>query len=135
LDELQAAYLRVGLRYLAEDNARRTSIASAYDRGLERSAVRTPSLRDGHVFHQYVVRTSDREDFRAFCSERGVGTAVHYPEPVHRQPGFGAAIRGDDLGVTERLVRDIVSLPMFPQLTDFQVQRVVEVVSAWGPRD
>jgi dTDP-4-amino-4,6-dideoxygalactose transaminase len=135
LDELQAAFLRVGLRYLAEDNARRALIAAAYDRGLAQSTLRTPNLRDGHVFHQYVVRTLHRDEFRSYCAERGVGTAVHYPQPVHHQPGFGAAIRAGNLEVSERLVRDIVSLPMYPQLTDLQVQRVVEVAAAWRPRD
>jgi dTDP-4-amino-4,6-dideoxygalactose transaminase len=133
LDELQAAFLRVGLRHLAEDNSRRARIASMYDEGLAQSALVTPSSRNGHVFHQYVVRTTHRESFRAFCLERGVGTAVHYPEPIHRQPGFETAIQFGDLKATERLAREIVSLPMYPQLTNVQVQRVVDVAAAWRP--
>jgi dTDP-4-amino-4,6-dideoxygalactose transaminase len=133
LDELQAAFLRVGLRHIADDNARRADIAAKYSRGLAGSAVVPPLYGEGHVFHQYVVRTADRNSFRAFCAERGVGTAVHYPEPIHRQPGLDAAIPGDQLEVTERLVREIVSLPMYPQLTDGQVQQVVDVAAAWRP--
>jgi dTDP-4-amino-4,6-dideoxygalactose transaminase len=133
LDELQAAFLRVGLRHLADDNNRRATIAAAYDRGLANGSVRTPIHNPGHVFHQYVVRAAERDAFRAYCTENGVATAVHYPDPIHRQPGFRDAIVPANLGVTERVIGEIASLPMFPQLSDGQVDHVVEVVSAWPP--
>jgi dTDP-4-amino-4,6-dideoxygalactose transaminase len=133
LDELQAAFLRVGLRHLADDNARRVTIATAYDRGLAGSFVRTPSYGPGHVFHQYVVRVADRDQFRTFCIDHGIGTAVHYEDPIHRQPGFRNAIVLGVLEVTDRIVDEIASLPMYPQLTDAQVERIVEVTASWRP--
>jgi dTDP-4-amino-4,6-dideoxygalactose transaminase len=133
LDEIQAAFLRVGLRHLADDNARRATIARGYDRGLEGTFVRTPTHGPGHVFHQYVVRVPDRDGFREFCTDNGIGTAIHYEHPVHRQPGFANALAAGDLSVTERVVSEIASLPMYPQLTDPQVERIVDVTRSWRP--
>lgn len=136
LDEIQAAVLRVGLRYLDTDNARRIEIAARYDAGLGDSLVKTPHRRDdaAHVFHQYVVRAEHRENLRAWCSDGGVGTAVHYPVPAHRQPGYRDMIRvASDLKATEQVAAEVVSLPIFPQLTPDQVSRVIEVVREWRP--
>jgi dTDP-4-amino-4,6-dideoxygalactose transaminase len=133
LDEVQAAFLRVGLTHLDEDNARRGRVAERYERGLGGTALTLPTRLPGHVFHQYVVRAPDRDGFRSFCSDRGVVTAIHYPDPIHRQPGFDRAVVEGTLDVTEKLVGEIASLPMYPQLTNEQVARVVEVVAAWKP--
>jgi len=133
LDELQAALLRVGLDHLDEDNARRIAIANAYDAGLQDAGLVLPTRRAGlrHVFHQYVARTPQRDALRAWCKARGVVTSIHYPMPIHLQPGFAqTTIVSGDLTMTERLAGEIISLPMFPQLTTEQVGRVVEVVRA-----
>jgi dTDP-4-amino-4,6-dideoxygalactose transaminase len=136
LDEIQAAFLRVGLSYLDIDNARRVSIAADYDAGLTRSSLSLPErLPDQEpVFHQYVVQSDRRDEFRAWCSDREVGTAIHYPVPLHRQPGFHAtAVTAGLLAVTDRLASEIVSLPMYPQLSRDHVQRVISVAAAWSP--
>lgn len=136
LDEIQAAVLRVGLRHLDADNACRVDIAARYDEGLNDAVVRTPHPpRDGgHVFHQYVVRAQQRDSLRAWCAERGVATAVHYPIPAHLQPGYQEVLRvASDLKATERASSEVASLPMFPQLTSDQVSRVIEVVGMWRP--
>ena len=132
LDELQAAVLRVKLARLDADNARRQAIASAYDRALGHWATGVPSRRPDrtHVFHQYVLRRPDRDDFCRQLQEQGVGTAIHYPVPVHLQPAYRGRVR---LGPrrcsrTERLATEILSLPMHPHLTKEQTNQVSQAL-------
>lgn len=134
LDELHAAVLRSKLTRLDAENARRRAIAAAYDRMLDGSRTRPPARRSDrtHVYHQYVVRRADRENFRDRLLEKGVRTAVHYPVPVHLQPAFAGRV---ELGpercrVTEAISGEIVSLPMHPHLTDAEVERVGAAVRA-----
>jgi dTDP-4-amino-4,6-dideoxygalactose transaminase len=133
LDEMQAAVLRVRLRRLHGDNDRRREIAQSYDAALR--GVRGPSVRAGarHVYHQYVVRNDARDAFRAHLDKRGVGTALHYPQPVHLQPAYLDRIPlVVPLPATELLAQQIVSLPMGPELTDAQVTQVTEALQAWS---
>ncbi|HEY3918222.1 MAG TPA: DegT/DnrJ/EryC1/StrS family aminotransferase [Stellaceae bacterium] len=129
LDELQAAILRVKLRHLDGDNARRQAIAGAYDEGLRWSGLGLPGRRSGatHVFHQYVLRSPRRDALAAALKAQGIGTNVHYPVPVHLQPAYRGrvAIGPGGLGESERAAREVLSLPMFPELSDEQVARVV----------
>jgi dTDP-4-amino-4,6-dideoxygalactose transaminase len=134
LDELQAAILRVKLTALAADNARRRAIAARYDAGLAGLPLTLPA-RDGraeHVFHQYVVRSPRRDALRAALTEAGIGTNIHYPMPVHLQPAYRGRIDVGPSGMahTERAASEIVSLPMYPQLSDAQVDRVVAALRA-----
>ena len=127
LDELQAAILRVKLSSLDADNHRRGRIADLYDAGLAGAAIlprRAPEST--HVFHQYVIRRPDRGPLQARLRERGVLTAVHYPVPVHLQPAFRdrVALGPSRCRATERLAGEILSLPMHPQLSDGDVDRV-----------
>ena len=134
LDELQAAILRVKLKGLAADTARRQAIGAAYDAGLAGANVTRPWRRPDttHVFHQYVLRHPDREGLKARLKEKGVMANVHYPLPVHLQPAYrGRVATGPSgLGATEAASREVLSLPMFPQMTDAQVQRMIEAVKA-----
>ena len=85
-----------------------------------------------HVFHQYVIATPGRDDLRRFLEERGIGTAIHYPVPVHRQPAYrDRGLSVEPLARTEKLCGEIVSLPMFPQLADADVDRVVASIGEW----
>jgi dTDP-4-amino-4,6-dideoxygalactose transaminase len=133
LDEIQAAVLSVGLQHLRTDNDRRRSLAAEYSRRLGRASVvlpmEPPDVR--HVFHQYVIRLSDREAVRDHCTTAGIGTAIHYPLPVHAQPAFrdGLAMVGP-MPVTDRLATEILSLPMFPQLNVQRVARVVDAITS-----
>jgi dTDP-4-amino-4,6-dideoxygalactose transaminase len=134
LDELQAAILRVGLRALAGDNARRREIAAAYDRGLSGLELGLPTLRAGTdaVYHQYVCRSARRDELREWLDARGIETAVHYPVPVHLQPAYaGRVICPGPLTVTEKLAREVVSLPLHPWLGDANVERVAREVRAF----
>jgi dTDP-4-amino-4,6-dideoxygalactose transaminase len=138
LDEVQAAVLRAKLPHLDADNARRRAIAARYDSGLVGSVVGRPTAGPGveHVFHQYVVRTRSRDALMAWLRERGISTAIHYPVPVHMQPGYsGRQPRVVELAVTERIVDEIVSLPIFPSMSDEEVDRVIEGVLAWPESD
>ena len=123
LDELQAAILRVKLRYLDLGNARRREIAAAYSAGLRH--VRLPADNAGHVFHQYVVRSQDRDALRAKLAAVGVGTLLHYPVPVHLQPAY-ARLEHGALPETESASREVLSLPMYPELEDAAVALVIQ---------
>lgn len=138
LDELQAAILSVKLAHLDADNTRRGQIAARYDEGLSEYAVRIPARhREAvHVFHQYVIQCDERDDLRAFLSAEGIGTLIHYPLAVHQQPAYRGRLRTvpEGLPVTESVCRRILSLPMYPQMEDGQVERVLAAVRRWRQR-
>jgi dTDP-4-amino-4,6-dideoxygalactose transaminase len=125
LDEIQAAVLRVKLRHLDEDNASRRRIAGLYDSLLKDAGLILPCGRPDavHVYHQYVIRSRERDALRGHLREMGIGTLVHYPVPVHRQPAY-AARDGGRLPLTERIAGEILSLPMYPELGGDSVRRV-----------
>jgi dTDP-4-amino-4,6-dideoxygalactose transaminase len=133
LDELQAAILRVKLPWLDEGNGRRRQIAALYDEKLSKvSHVLPPEFgSDNHVYHQYVLRSQERNALQTYLKEHGVGTLVHYPAPVHTQPAYlnrvGIGIGG--MSHTERACTEVLSLPMYPHLTDEQALRVCDVIS------
>lgn len=135
LDPLQAAILRVKLTRLQADTDRRRAIAARYDAGLaDLKAISLPRTRPGAlpVYHQYVIETENREALRAKLAEHGIGTLVHYPVPVHLQPAYKGRV---PLGVgglqrTEDAALRVISLPMFPQLTDAQADQVIAAIRA-----
>jgi dTDP-4-amino-4,6-dideoxygalactose transaminase len=128
LDEVQAAVLSVKLSHLDANNARRQAIAARYDAALAASAIRKPARREGasHVFHLYVVRTEARDAVQARLREAGVATGIHYPVPVHLQPAYrGKVALGPALcRETERAASEILSLPMWPEMTEAMVEAV-----------
>ena len=133
LDEIQAAILRIKLRKLPAWNARRQAIARHYNDQLKGSGVTTPEIPDGgrHVFHCYVIRVPGgrRDALRQHLAERGIGTGVHYPVPIHMQEASAfMGYRQGDFPVTERLANEVVSLPMYAELTDAQVETVAGAV-------
>jgi dTDP-4-amino-4,6-dideoxygalactose transaminase len=133
LDTLQAAVLREKLRHLDAWNDRRREIAAAYDAALAQTTVLAPVESPGrrHVYHLYVVRASGRGAFREALATRGIGSAVHYPIPVHRQPAYADLGPPDEtLGVTEQLAGEIVSIPLHPGLDDDDVEYVAEALQA-----
>lgn len=132
LDTLQAAILRVKLRYLEGWIDARRRNAALYTELLAESGVVTPVEASGsvHVYHLYVVRASQREELRAYLWERGISTAIHYPIPIHLQPFYadGGLYKGQ-FPVTEGLCDEIISLPMFPEMTTEQVEHVAASVA------
>jgi dTDP-3-amino-3,4,6-trideoxy-alpha-D-glucose transaminase len=121
LDELQAAFLRVRLQRLDLDNRRRAELAAAYDRALGRESP------DG-VHHLYVVRSEQRDELRSRLTAAGVETAIHYPATVREHTLFDACRRVDELPVSMRAAREVLSLPCYPQLTAGEQSRVVEAL-------
>jgi dTDP-4-amino-4,6-dideoxygalactose transaminase len=136
LDELQAAFLRIKLRTLDSSNKSRARIAEQYSKEIVNSALSLPSVTEGtkHVFHQYVGRSMKRDELAIHLKNQGIGSLIHYPVPVHLQPAYKAQLKTDPSGMmyTERAACEVLSLPMFPQITEGQVARVVEAVNSWG---
>ena len=131
LDEVQAAVLRVQLERLDRQNRRRREIAQQYSSAFVDLPMSTPFIREHstHVFHLFVSEVEYRPKFQAALQHDGVGTAIHYPNPVHVQPAYAGRLHHGSLKVTEQVRDHVVSLPMFPELDDESVQRVIEAVS------
>jgi dTDP-4-amino-4,6-dideoxygalactose transaminase len=136
LDEVQAAILTVKLMHLDTANARRQEIAARYDAALAGTGFAPPARRPGttHVFHQYVIRCRDRAAVQAQLRARGIGTNVHYPVPVHAQPAYRGRVALGPAACreTERAAAEVLSLPMFAELTDAQVDQVCAAIQALG---
>ena len=134
LDEIQAAVLRIKLRRLERWNARRRELAHLYEERLAGSGVVTPEIPKDerrHVFYVYCIRVPGhrRDDLRTYLADRGIGTQVHYPVPIHlQQSAEFLGYRKGDLPVTERLADEVLSIPMYPELTDEQVARVATTI-------
>jgi dTDP-4-amino-4,6-dideoxygalactose transaminase len=134
LDEIQAAILRIKLRHLDEWNARRQEIAARYNELFAGTDIITPEIPAGgrHVFYCYAIRVSGgrRDALRAHLTERGIGTQIHYPVPIHMQEAAQfLGYRKGDLPVTEKVSGEVLSLPMYPELTDAQIDRVATGVT------
>lgn len=132
LDALQAAVLSVKLGYLREWNARRVQHAMAYAAKLRNASIQVPEVPSGreHNFHLFVIRAKNRDALRQHLHARGIGTGIHYPEPLHLTPAYrelGYAMRGS-LPVAEALAPEILSLPMYPELSESQTDQVTEAV-------
>lgn len=129
LDELQAAILRVKLRTLAQNVAKRRKLAAAYDLRLaDLPDVITPLVLPGcgHAYHQYVVRCMARDRVEGQFKRAGVPATVHYPVPLHRQPAFG---RGETLPESERAAAEVLSLPLHPYLDESAIHAACRILS------
>ena len=129
LDPLQAAILAVRLPHLDDDNARRQRIAARYDTGLAGLPLALPWRRAGcsHVFHQYVIRSAERDRLREHLRAAQIGSGIHYPVPVHLQPAYEGRLGEFPAGLPEttRAMREILSLPIYPQLAEAAADRVI----------
>ena len=134
LDNLQAAVLGVKLPHMEEWNEARRSIAAVYDSDLaEFTWLTVPREIDGgrHVYHLYVVQSNRRDELMAHLANQGIATGIHYPAPLHLQPAFAfMGHRTGDFPVSEKLCNSVLSLPMYPELDDRQVARVVAAIRA-----
>lgn len=131
LDELQAAILRVKLPRVDAWNARRREVAAAYAEGLAGLPLALPAQAPGrtHVYHLYVVRSPERDSLRSRLHARGIETLVHYERPVHLQTSWPElAAQSRWLGETERAAREVLSLPLYPEMTDAEVALVIDAV-------
>jgi dTDP-4-amino-4,6-dideoxygalactose transaminase len=135
LDDIHAAVLRVKLKHVDEWSKRRREIARLYDQGLSDASMTLPFTPPGyeHVYHLYVVESDDRDGLQTYLSSKGITALTHYPIAIHQQEGFpwGRPARVTALPVTERSVVSLLSLPMYPELTHQEVERVIEEVLNW----
>jgi dTDP-4-amino-4,6-dideoxygalactose transaminase len=134
LDELQAAILRVKLKYLEQWNEERRRRALSYKRALESTEVSCPSEKEQarHVYHLFVIRAKKRSALQAFLKGKGIETLVHYPTPIHLQKAYRElGYQRGDLPVTERQVQEILSLPFFPELTGEEMREVTDKIRSF----
>jgi dTDP-4-amino-4,6-dideoxygalactose transaminase len=134
LDEIQAVVLRAKLPHLAEWNEQRREHARLYNELLKGTPVKTPTELAGNtpVYHLYVISTPKRDDLQAALKEQGIFTGIHYPIPLHLQKAMEfLGYKKGDLPVTEKAVTDILSLPMFAELTDEQITTVANSIKSF----
>jgi dTDP-4-amino-4,6-dideoxygalactose transaminase len=134
LDELQAAILRVKLKYLEEENLKRQQIAYMYTHELNPSSMVLPQTKNNctHVFHQYAILTPYRDNLKSWLQQHKISTSVHYPYPVHLQPAYKKRIKtAGHLSHTEAIALQILSLPMYPELTDDMVLEVINCIKEY----
>jgi len=133
LDEMQAAILRARLKLLPSWTDRRRALAARYRAALAGGPVRVMAECDpGHVYHLFVVRPSDRAEFQAHMERAGIGTLIHYPVPIPRQPAF-AGLPGGSCPIADRACAEVCSIPLNPGLADAEVDAIIEAVRAWRP--
>lgn len=133
LDELQAAILRVKLKYLDKWNLRRYEISQRYVAGIRHPMISLPHIAAGEfVGHLFVARTAKRDELREHLKRCQIVSEVHYPIPDYRQPAFMDLFPGVSLPVTERACREIITLPCFPEMSDAEIELVIDAVNNWS---
>jgi dTDP-4-amino-4,6-dideoxygalactose transaminase len=133
LAAIQAAVLEVKLKYLAGWHEARRRNAALYDKLLAGSSVATPFIEPENwsIYNQYVVRVPDRDRVKRRLADKGVGSAVYYPLPLHRQECFAYLVADDrDLPETDRACREVLALPIYPELREEQIRYVAEQILA-----
>lgn len=131
LDEIQAALLRVKLPHLDEDNARRREVAGRYIHEIVNPRIELPQVPtdpEGHVWHVFAVTCRERDELVKHLESKGIQTNIHYPTPPHLQGAY-RELKNQTFPISERMHREIVSLPMSPALSDEEVTKVVEAVN------
>lgn len=132
LDEIQAAALRVKLKYLDEENDVRRSIARFYRENVTNPRIELPRVSDeaAHVWHLFVVLAEERDKLQAHLKENGISTLIHYPVPPHRQEAY-PELASLSLPVTERIHRRCLSIPLHPAMSRAQMEKVAGALNAW----
>lgn len=132
LDEIQAAIIRVKLKHVAAYNAMRRNNASLYAKYLAGSGIHAPSEQEGttHVFHQYTIRVKDRDAVKKrLDAGRITSTMIYYPVPLHLQAAYRhLGMKPGSLPVAEQVAQEVLSLPMYPELTEAQIKQVADAV-------
>ena len=132
LDELQAAVLRIKLPTLDEDNARRAAIAERYSQCFQRLPLKTPPVFSDRasVYHQYVMETPQRDELRKYLENRGIGTGMYYPLPLHEHEAWsGRGMPSYSLPESERYARENLAIPVFAELEDDEVNYIISAVT------
>lgn len=133
LDELQAAVLRVKLKHLDEDNSKRREIAEFYSKNIDNPLIQlplVPSEKLSSVWHLYVIRAANRDKLQNYLTEKGIGTVIHYPTPIHKQLAYEEYSKLS-LPITESLCNQVLSIPMSPVLQKNEIDYVVECLNSF----
>lgn len=132
LDEMQAAVLSVRLKHLDEDNHIRQKIAIRYAEGIRNEFIRLPFSGEpqSHVFHLYVICSSQRDNLSLYLQENGIQTQIHYPHAIHKQEAY-KELSGEILPIAELLQDQILSLPLYPSLDDSEIEKIIQVLNNW----
>lgn len=132
LDEIQAVFLRCKLPLLDSDNEKRRTIAKRYLSELKNNKITLPKYNNSndHVFHQFVLQVSKREKFIEYLTSNGIGSLIHYPIPPHKQEAL-LEYSNLHLPITEKIHREVVSIPISPVLLDEEVDTVIEAINSW----
>lgn len=134
LDELQAGLLRVRLKHIEEITQERERIADRYQNEIQNESVILPAVRKDTrpVWHQYVIRTGNRDRMQQYLSDHGVGTLIHYPIPPHLSEAYGyLGLSRGSLPITEQYADEILSIPMYSGMTEEEQTRVIEVLNGY----
>jgi len=133
LDEIQAAILRVKLKYLDLDNKKRIRIARMYQDLLCDSNIQLPKEREEstHVYHLFVIQSDNRDNLMEHLHKKEIFVNIHYPLPVHLQPFYTSILKQRDLKITESISKKILSLPMYPELLDKEVEEVSSAIKGF----
>ncbi len=134
LDEMQAAILLAKLPFLDKWNKRRMEIAKYYKENINNALIKIPGIRKGaeHVYHLFVIRTPRRDELKKYLEENGVGSAIHYPFPIHLQKAYDfLGYKDGDFVETEKASQEILSLPIFPGMTSEEMASVVSVLNSF----
>lgn len=132
LDEIQAAVLDVKLKHLDADNARRREIASYYRKNIKNPRIILPDVSDelSHVWHLFVIRCEARDRLAKYLEDTGIQTNIHYPTPPHLQGAY-QEWKSHSFPLTERIHKEVLSLPISPTLTNEEANKIVEVLNEW----
>ena len=132
LDELQASILRVKLKSLDVWNLKRKRIAQMYSNSINHEIIKTPLFDENGAWHLYVIRTKLRNQLKDYLALNGIGTVIHYPTPIHLQPAFKyLGYKLGDFPRSEENSQDILSLPLYPELSDYCVNRICELIQSF----
>ena len=133
LDELQAAILYIKLKYLDQDNSQRNKLAKLYFELLNSLPLKLPKTRSNssHVFHLFVIRSEQRDKLKDHLQENRVNTTIQYPVPIHKQDYFQKICDQKSLPLTEEVSRNILSLPMFPELSDKDIHFTIDCIKEY----
>jgi dTDP-4-amino-4,6-dideoxygalactose transaminase len=132
LDTLQAAILRVKLKYINSWNEARRNHASSYRKLLQNTDIILPTEQkdNKHIYHIFAVRTADRDNLLNKLKNEGIGAGIHYPIPLHLQPAYRyLGYKAGDFPITEKCAREIISLPMYPELDEVKIKKIAEAIS------
>ena len=135
LDEMQAGLLRVRLRHIKELRMEKEQICERYLKEIENDYISLPKIREGvtHIWHQFVIRTDNRDELITYLDEQGIGSIIHYPIPPHLSEAYAyLGVKEGSLPITEKYAKSVLSIPLYNGMTDEELNYVIEKLNLWG---